>query len=130
MGWVREIMRLNLIGLGLPQSASAWSSWAGSSRLGRATTASEPKSRSECLAANKKEAGKMTVESNQGEREAITVLIADDHAIVRQGLRTYLDLQPDMRVVAEAADGQQAIEGVRNLLPDVVLMDLVMPVMD
>ena len=72
----------------------------------------------------------MIVESNQGEREAITVLIADDHAIVRQGLRTYLDLQPDMRVVAEAADGQQAIEGVRNLLPDVVLMDLVMPVMD
>src|ERR687886_364876 len=67
---------------------------------------------------------------SQTEREAITVLIVDDHAIVRQGLRTYLDLQPDVKVVGEAADGKQAIEAVRNLLPDVVLMDLVMPNMD
>lgn len=66
----------------------------------------------------------------QAERDAITVLIVDDHAIVRQGLRTYLDLQPDIMVVGEMPDGKQAIEAVRNLLPDVVLMDLVMPNMD
>lgn len=64
------------------------------------------------------------------QNEAISVLIVDDHAIVRQGLRTYLDLQPDMQVVGECADGRQALELVRNLVPDVVLMDLVMPNMD
>src|SRR5438876_4377913 len=72
----------------------------------------------------------MTGPGTHPEREAITVLIVDDHAIVRQGLRTYLDLQPDIQVVGEVADGKQAIDAVRNLLPDVVLMDLVMPNMD
>src|SRR5215210_1610832 len=67
---------------------------------------------------------------SQPQNEAITVLVADDHAIVRQGLRTYLELQPDIQVVGEAADGRQAVEMVRNLVPDVVLMDLVMPNMD
>jgi two-component system, NarL family, response regulator LiaR len=63
----------------------------------------------------------------QPANEAISVVIVDDHAIVRQGLRTYLDLQPDITVIGEAADGKQAVEVVRDLLPDIVLMDLVMP---
>jgi two-component system, NarL family, response regulator LiaR len=60
----------------------------------------------------------------------IRVLIADDHAVVRQGLRTYLELQRDIEVVGEAADGEAAIrEGVREQ-PDVVLLDLAMPRLD
>lgn len=58
--------------------------------------------------------------------EKISVVIVDDHAIVRQGLRTYLELQPDIEVVGEAASGNQAVAVVRDVLPDVVLMDLVM----
>jgi DNA-binding NarL/FixJ family response regulator len=60
----------------------------------------------------------------------IRVLIADDHAVVRQGLRTFLDLQDDIEVVGEAADGAAALEAAVALTPDVVLVDLVMPVMD
>lgn len=60
----------------------------------------------------------------------IKVLIVDDHQVVRQGLRTFLELQPDIVVIGEASDGQAAIEMVRQLQPDVVLMDLVMPVLD
>jgi NarL family two-component system response regulator LiaR len=59
----------------------------------------------------------------------ITVLIVDDHAVVRQGLRTFIDLQDDMQVVGEGADGAEAIELARQLQPDVVLLDLVMPTM-
>jgi two-component system, NarL family, response regulator LiaR len=57
----------------------------------------------------------------------IRVLIADDHAIVRQGLRTFLELQEDIDVVGDAADGEAALAGVQRHEPDVVLMDLVMP---
>jgi NarL family two-component system response regulator LiaR len=57
----------------------------------------------------------------------IRVLIADDHAVVRQGLRTFLDLQEDIEVVGEAADGEQAVAETQRLTPDVALMDLVMP---
>jgi NarL family two-component system response regulator LiaR len=60
----------------------------------------------------------------------IRVLIADDHAVVRQGLRAFLDLQEDIEVVGEATNGVEAVEQTRQLLPDVVLMDLVMPEMD
>ena len=60
----------------------------------------------------------------------IRVLIADDHAVVRQGLRTFLGLQEDIEVVGEAADGEQAVAEAERLAPDVVLMDLVMPRMD
>lgn len=60
----------------------------------------------------------------------IKVLIVDDHQVVRQGLRTFLELQPDIIVVGEAGDGQTAVEMVRQLQPDVVLMDLVMPRLD
>ncbi|MEP6775414.1 MAG: response regulator transcription factor [Chloroflexota bacterium] len=62
--------------------------------------------------------------------DKITVVIVDDHTIVRQGLRTYLELQPDVHVVGEAANGNEAMAVVRDSLPDIVLMDLVMPVMD
>ena len=60
----------------------------------------------------------------------IRVLIADDHAVVRGGLRTYLDLQPDLEVVAEAADGEAAVREAERHAPDVVLLDLVMPGLD
>lgn len=62
--------------------------------------------------------------------EAIRVLIADDHAIVRQGLRLFCDLQDDMEVVGEAVNGLDVVEQARVLLPDVVVMDLVMPELD
>ncbi len=60
----------------------------------------------------------------------IRLLIADDHAVVRQGLRMFLGLDQEFEVVAEAADGKEAVELARRLQPDVVLMDLVMPVVD
>jgi len=58
------------------------------------------------------------------------LLIVDDHAIVRQGLRAIIRVTPDMQLVGEARDGQEAIEMVAALHPDIVLMDLVMPGMD
>jgi len=60
----------------------------------------------------------------------IRVLIADDHQVVRQGLLTFLELQPDIVVVGEAADGLAAVEKAQQLQPHVVLMDLVMPGLD
>lgn len=60
----------------------------------------------------------------------IRVLIVDDHQVVRQGLRTFLELQPDIVVVGEAGDGQSGVELTLQLQPDVVLMDLVMPRLD
>jgi len=62
--------------------------------------------------------------------EPIRVLVVDDHGVVREGLRTFLLLQEGIEVVGEAADGQEAVAAARQLDPDVVLMDLVMPVLD
>ncbi|MCW3065658.1 MAG: two component transcriptional regulator, LuxR family [Solirubrobacterales bacterium] len=62
--------------------------------------------------------------------DPITVLIADDHAVVREGLRSFLQVQDGVEVVGEAEDGERAVALVESLVPDVVLMDLVMPQMD
>jgi len=62
--------------------------------------------------------------------DVISVLIADDHPFVRHGLRTYLETLDDMEVVGEASDGMEAVELAGQVLPDVVLMDLVMPELD
>lgn len=60
----------------------------------------------------------------------IRVMIVDDHAIVRQGLRAMLETQPQITVVGEAGDGEMAVQMARTLQPDVILMDLLMPGMD
>jgi two-component system, NarL family, response regulator LiaR len=60
----------------------------------------------------------------------IRIVIADDHSVVRQGLRMFLGLDPELEVVGEAADGAEALRLAQQLRPDVVVMDLLMPVMD
>jgi DNA-binding NarL/FixJ family response regulator len=60
----------------------------------------------------------------------IRILIVDDHAVVREGLRAFLDLQDGLKVVGEAADGEDAVAQAERLDPDVILMDLVMPRLD
>lgn len=60
----------------------------------------------------------------------VRILITDDHSVVRQGLRMFLELDDELEVVGEAANGAEAIAMTRELQPDVVLMDLLMPVMD
>lgn len=60
----------------------------------------------------------------------VRIVLADDHHVVREGLRILLDLDPELEVVGEAADGVEAIQLARSLAPDLVLMDLAMPVMD
>lgn len=62
--------------------------------------------------------------------DPITVLIVDDHKVVRRGVRAFLDTQPDLVVVGEAESGQEAVTQVAEHAPDVVLMDLIMPGMD
>jgi two-component system, NarL family, response regulator LiaR len=62
--------------------------------------------------------------------DAITVLLVDDHAVVRQGVRAFLATQPDLSVVAEAASGTEAVTLASQNVPDVVLIDLIMPDMD
>jgi DNA-binding NarL/FixJ family response regulator len=57
----------------------------------------------------------------------VRVLIADDHSVVRQGLRMFLSLDPEIEIIGEAATGEEAIEASRQRRPDVVLMDLLMP---
>jgi two-component system, NarL family, response regulator LiaR len=60
----------------------------------------------------------------------VRVMLVDDHAVVRQGLRTFLDLQENITVVGEARDGVEALKVVHECSPDVVLLDLIMPRMD
>jgi len=62
--------------------------------------------------------------------EKIRVLIADDHAIVRQGLEVLINTQPDMELIAQAQDGEEAVRMAREIHPDVIVMDLMMPVKD
>jgi two-component system, NarL family, response regulator LiaR len=62
--------------------------------------------------------------------DAIRVLVVDDHAVVREGLRAFLALQDGLEVVGEAGDGVEALQEAQRLRPDVILMDLVMPKLD
>lgn len=67
---------------------------------------------------------------NQDAPKPIRVLLVDDHTVVRQGLRMVLSLESDLEVVGEAANGQEALDSIPQTQPDVVLMDLLMPVMN
>lgn len=60
----------------------------------------------------------------------IRILLADDHGIVREGLRMYLRYDPDLEIVGEAGNGKEAVEQAKRLQPDLVLMDILMPIMD
>src|ERR687892_1198775 len=67
--------------------------------------------------------------------EDVRVFVVDDHGVVRRGMRAYLEMTEDIRVVGEATDGQEALEAIESLVangeqPDVVMMDLLMPRMD
>ena len=62
--------------------------------------------------------------------EPIRVLVVDDHGVVRQGLRSLLELQDGLEVVGDAADGAEGVDAAKRLRPDVILMDLVMPKLD
>ena len=64
------------------------------------------------------------------EEALIKVLLVDDHAVVRQGLRMFLSLDPDLQIIGEATNGLEAVEMSKQLKPDIILMDLLMPVMD
>ena len=74
--------------------------------------------------------GHLPYDGQGGVLMAIRILIVDDHGVVRQGLRMYLALDPELEVVGEAVNGAEALCQARELRPDVVLMDLLMPVMD
>lgn len=63
-------------------------------------------------------------------KKSISILLVDDHEVVRNGMRSYLETLPDFTVVGEAASGEEAIGLVSELIPDIVLMDLIMPGMD
>ncbi|NLG26554.1 MAG: response regulator transcription factor [Chloroflexi bacterium] len=67
---------------------------------------------------------------SSGAREQIRVLLADDHIMVREGTRRILEREPDLKVVAEAGDGRETVSLVEQLLPDIALVDISMPVMN
>ena len=62
--------------------------------------------------------------------EKIRVLLADDHTVVRQGLRALLEAEPDIEVVGEAETGRQAVQQTKKLLPEIVVMDIAMPILN
>ena len=74
--------------------------------------------------------GRGTNRSQKGVLMTIRILLVDDHTVVRKGLRTFLKYDPELEVVGEAADGAEALSRARELKPNVVVMDLLMPGMD
>ncbi len=66
---------------------------------------------------------------NRGSQKKITVLVCDDHALFREGVKTILNSQPDIEIIGEAADGKEAVQEAIRLSPDIVLMDISMPVL-
>ncbi len=72
----------------------------------------------------------ISVLSPQSSVLPIRVLLADDHALLREGLRGLLDAEPDFEVVGEASDGAEAVERTSRIMPDLILMDVDMPVLD
>ena len=75
-------------------------------------------------------AGKRTREKKTAEAKKITVLLADDHTIVRQGIRTMLEEQESVEVVGEATNGNEAVELAKELAPDIIIMDIAMPLLN
>jgi DNA-binding NarL/FixJ family response regulator len=71
-----------------------------------------------------------TLDSSVEAHQPIRVLLVDDHAVVRQGLKMFLSLDKDIVVIGEAQNGQEACELTAALKPDIVLMDIIMPIMD
>jgi NarL family two-component system response regulator LiaR len=67
---------------------------------------------------------------NDNSLQPIRIIIVDDHAVVREGLRSFIQIKPDMEVVGEAEDGIEAVERALALEPDVILLDIVMPRLD
>ncbi len=74
--------------------------------------------------------GNHFIESNQPRTDLISVLLVDDHALMREGLRQLLELEQDLKVVGEAVDGFDALDKIRQLHPNIVLMDISMPMID
>ncbi len=66
---------------------------------------------------------------NRSSQKKITVLVCDDHALFREGVKTILNSQPDIEVVGEASDGKEAVQEAIRLSPDIILMDISMPVL-
>src|ERR1051326_1322408 len=70
---------------------------------------------------------KLTCLLRRNDMQKLTVLLADDHALVRSGMRALLEAQPDIEVVGEAGDGREAIKLARELNPDIAILDIAMP---
>lgn len=73
---------------------------------------------------------KYTYNSDQNETQKISIVLADDHPLIRQALRMWIEKQKDMEIVAEAADGKEVVEITAKLNPDVLIMDISMPKMN
>jgi DNA-binding NarL/FixJ family response regulator len=82
------------------------------------------------MAAKPRNAGEQSIASQQKETDVISVLLVDDHALMREGLCQLLELEQDMHIVGEAVNGFDALQKIRHLRPQIVLMDIHMPMVD